>query len=278
MQRSRALTSRDYWDRTHDPSRPAAADQRKPWWRVPLRRWLGRGFRSHADLVRTHVLERHLPRQGRIIEIGCAPGRVLLTFRKRFGLEPFGVEYSPVGHQATLAEFERQRVDSSGILLDDFTDPEFRRRHGERFDVVFSDGLIEHFTNPAAAVAHHVELLKPGGQLVVGIPNLRGALYHPVLSLTCRDVLAAHNLDVMRLPAFRMLFAHQPLDAHYCDYLGTVSLPFMIRPRPRTPVLDYAQAVLDVLLTHALRHRDLHNRFTSPYLLYVGTRHGPSKS
>lgn len=225
------------------------------------------------------MLERHLPRQvGRIIEIGCAPGRALLTFRRRFGLEPFGVEYSPVGHRATLAEFERQRVDSSGILLGDFTDPEFRRRHRERFDVVFSDGLVEHFTNPAAAVEHHVELLKPGGRLVIGIPNLRGAIYHPVLSLTCPDILAVHNLDVMRLPEFRMLFANQPLDAHYCDYLGTVSLPLMIRSRPTSSVLDYAQAVLDVLLTHVLQHRDLHNRFTSPYLLYVGTRHGPSKA
>lgn len=262
------------------PSRSDAAGvRRKPWWRMPLRRWLCRGFRSHADLVQTHVLERHLPRRGRIIEIGCAPGRVLLTFRRRFGLEPFGVEYSPAGHRATLAEFERQRVDSSGIRLGDFTDPEFRRRYRERFDVVFSNGLIEHFTNPAAVVGHHVELLKPGGQLVIAIPNVvSGSIYHPVLSLTCPDILALHNLDIMRLPEFRRLFANQPLDVHYCDYVGTVNLPLIIRPRPLHRALDYAQAVLDVMLAHVLRHRDLHNRFTSPYLLYVGTRHGPSKS
>ena len=278
MTKPDSLTSRGYWDGLHHMHQPS---RRKPWWHIPVRRWLYRGFYSHADLVRTYVLEKYLPRQGKLMEIGCAPGRVLLAFRSRFGLEPFGVEYSDSGYRATVAEFEQQHVDSRGIIRGDFTDPEFRSRYREHFDVVFSNGLIEHFVNPTDVVGYHVELLKPGGQLVIVIPNLCGLLYHPVLSLTCPDILAIHNLSIMRLSKFHTLFANQPLDVHYCNYLGTVSLPLMIRPQPQSRVLKtffvVAQAVFDILLVNILRHRDLHNQFTSPYLLYIGTKHGGSK-
>ena len=277
MTESDSLTSRDYWEGVHHMHQPRSC---KPWWHIPVRRWLYRGFHSHADCVRTRVLEKYLPRQGRLVEIGCAPGRALLMFRTRFGLEPFGVEYSDSGYRATVAEFERQRVDSRGVIRGDFTDPKFRSRYREHFDVVFSNGLIEHFVNPAAIVGYHVELLKPGGHLVVVIPNLRGLLYHPVLSLTCPDILAIHNLSIMRLSEFHTLFTNQPLDVYYCDYVGTVSLPLMVRPQPNRILKTFfvvAQAVFDILFVNILRHRDLHNRFTSPYLLYIGIKRGGSR-
>ena len=42
------------------------------------------------------------------------------------------------------------------------------------FDVVMSRGFIEHFDEPSSVVDRHLDLLKPGGLLVVSIPNLRG--------------------------------------------------------------------------------------------------------
>jgi 2-polyprenyl-3-methyl-5-hydroxy-6-metoxy-1,4-benzoquinol methylase len=35
-------------------------------------------------------------------------------------------------------------------------------------------GLIEHFTDTESVISAHVNLLKPGGILIVSIPNLRG--------------------------------------------------------------------------------------------------------
>jgi SAM-dependent methyltransferase len=39
------------------------------------------------------------------------------------------------------------------------------------FDLVFSQGLIEHFADPLPVVAPQVELLKPGGCLVINVPQ-----------------------------------------------------------------------------------------------------------
>jgi 2-polyprenyl-3-methyl-5-hydroxy-6-metoxy-1,4-benzoquinol methylase len=46
----------------------------------------------------------------------------------------------------------------------------------EAFDVVLSGGFIEHFTDVAAIVQKHLQLLKPGGRLVVMIPNLKASI------------------------------------------------------------------------------------------------------
>lgn len=39
------------------------------------------------------------------------------------------------------------------------------------FDIVFSQGLIEHFTNPAQAIAEQTRVLRPGGILCVDVPQ-----------------------------------------------------------------------------------------------------------
>ena len=264
------LTDRAWWDRWHRAARPATDSRRRR-----FRLWLNRGFDSHEHLVRMGILARYLPRGGRAMELGCAPGRTLLDLCARFGLEPFGIDSSDAGYQATLNEFQRQGVEPRGIIHGDFADPVFRQRYRESFDVVFSGGLIEHFTDPAVVVAYHLELLKPGGRLVVSVPNLRAALYHPVASLTMPDVLAAHNLDIMRLPPFRALFADQPLQTDFCDYIGSLNVTFMFRPG-NYPV-SRLQMGIDALLIRVAGHRQLRNRHTSPHLLYVGTSRGTSQ-
>jgi SAM-dependent methyltransferase len=42
---------------------------------------------------------------------------------------------------------------------------------GESFDLVFSQGLIEHFPNPRAILEAHARLVKPGGWLVINVPQ-----------------------------------------------------------------------------------------------------------
>ena len=270
MESDSTLTDRAYWDRVHRGRR-----RRPDSWRRRFRLWLNRGYDSHEHLVLTHILGKYLSGTRRAIELGCAPGRNLLGLCTRFGLEPFGVEYSEPGYRATLNEFNLQGVDPKGVIHGDFSDPALLRRYREHFDVVFSRGLIEHFTDPDTVVGYHVELLKPGGQLIVSIPNLRAAAYYPIASRLFPDVLAAHNLNIMRLPAFEALFANQPLNPHYCDYLGSFNLGFMFGSG--SYLISRLQAGLDALMINTARHYQLRSRHISPHLLFVGTKFGTSK-
>ena len=42
------------------------------------------------------------------------------------------------------------------------------------YDVVYSLGLIEHFVDRVSIVERHVRLARPGGLLILGVPNFRG--------------------------------------------------------------------------------------------------------
>ncbi len=48
----------------------------------------------------------------------------------------------------------------------------------EQYDIVVSFGFLEHFPNWKDMLAKHIELVKPGGYLVVSVPNLRNFQYH----------------------------------------------------------------------------------------------------
>ena len=269
------LASIEYWEYVN---RTRSTISPMPTWRSRVRYRLTRRVHSHLNLVRTHIQDQYLPRQGKIVEIGCAPGWTLLEISTRYGLEPFGIEYTESGYRATVDNFNSRNVDPSGVIFGDLTDPEFRHRYQKHFDVVFSNGLIEHFANPIDIVDHHIELLKPGGQLVVSIPNLRPFLYRSMMSITAPDILAAHNLDIMELSKFRTLFPDYRLCTHYCNYAGTFELPFVFHPQNHIArkILSIVRTMFDILLINILKHRSLSSSFTSPCLLYIGTKRDDS--
>ncbi len=269
--RSDSLTNPDYWSDWHR-TRVSTPTARLARLRRLLRRFK-RGYDGHAMLAYWRLVEAHLPDEGAIVELGCAPGRALLDLCGRTGLRPFGVDYSEDGYRETLEHFKRRGGDPSGIMHADFTDPEFRRLNANRFDVVWSAGVIEHFRNPRDIIGHHVELLRPGGTLVVSIPNLRGIM-HPCLAAFDPETLTVHNLDIMRQPAFESLFAGQGLHAKYCGHVGMLQLTLAVPERCRRlgTIARAMQAVFDTVAINVAGHRDLANRFTSPHLLYIGAR------
>ena len=272
MPRSKStLATRDYWSSWHRNARINAgrAVSHSP----GLLRRLKRGYESHAKLVYWRLIDAHLPDEGAVVELGCGPGRALFDLCRRTGLKAFGVEYSESGYRRTVDNFIRRGGDPGGIMHADFTDPAFRRRHANGFDVVWSAGVIEHFANPRDIVGHHVELLKPGGTLVISIPNFRGIMY-PCYATLDPETLAIHNLDIMRRPAFESLFSGYRLDTKYCGYVGMLRLTLAVPERCRrlTAIVRPMQSLIDALLINGARHRDLPNRFTSPYLLYIGKK------
>ncbi len=123
-----------------------------------------------------------------ILEIGCYPGRFLVYFAKRFGYRPSGVDFL-----ADTGEIQ-QRLRDSGVEPGDIVKADFFAFSPARtWDVVSSFGFVEHFDDLEDVVRRHVELTRPGGHVVIGVPNL-----HTVAAqLLMRDVLAAHNMATM---------------------------------------------------------------------------------
>lgn len=271
IHRGESLAPKEYWESINQQYRFTSHK-----WHRRVRYRLNRGYYSHWRLVLDHLLGQYLPQQGKIIEIGVAPGITLSEISKRFGLEPFGLEYSDSGFRATVDELKKRNIDVFGIMKGDIADPEFRHRYYESFSIVYSSGFIEHFTNPIDIVGYHVELLKPGGILVVSIPNLRSPFYKSILSMTSSNVLSIHNLDIMKISTFYSLFSEFPLYHHYCNYIGVFDLRLMFPPLNHisNKIISSIQGISDVLFIHILKHRNLYSSFFSPHILYIGTKFG----
>jgi 2-polyprenyl-3-methyl-5-hydroxy-6-metoxy-1,4-benzoquinol methylase len=157
-----------YWDRSWQTG------ALPPRWDVGargVRFHVRRAFLSH--LART--FERHglIGSDKSVIEVGCARSVILPQLAKVLKMRVAGLDYSPNGCEQARAILSREGVLGDIYCCDFFSIPEDL---AERFDVIVSFGLIEHFTDTTAAVRALSRLLKPGGMMFTSVPNLCGAI------------------------------------------------------------------------------------------------------
>lgn len=150
----------------------------------------------------------------RFIELGCSPGDYSALICSQIKFIPYGIDFS---QQAYLYKEAMARIgqNNATLIISDIRD--FKSE--DKFDVVTSFGLIEHFKDPTEMMFHHHRLAKTGGLIIMTIPNFRYIqwLYHFLFD---RKDLAVHNIDIMNLNMFRDFsekFKHNVL---YLGYVG----------------------------------------------------------
>ena len=115
---------------------------------------------SHfADLM-TARLRHFSATDVRFLDVGCSTGRVL-KLAQTMGFNSIGLDFSKwaADHCAQLGVETRQ-----GSLLGQW-------ESGAVFDVIHSSHTIEHVPDPVAYLREMYRLLKPGGQLMIAMPN-----------------------------------------------------------------------------------------------------------
>lgn len=164
--------------------------------------------------------------QGEVLEVGCAPGKWLAFMATEFKLQPNGIEYSDAGMSATLRNFQMLDLAFGRIQTGDF----FQIKPDRQFDVVMSFGFIEHFSNVNNVVNLHTQWLKPGGTLILGVPNFRGINYF-LQKLLNATILDKHNLEIMSPEFFYQLAELHQLKTVAVRYIGSFepSLPIPLQ-------------------------------------------------
>lgn len=172
-----ALTTAAFWDGGYHTSDVS----------VPLK---SGDFRRLPELRVAEAIERlGLPGR-RVIEIG-AGGSALLTYLARrhgSGASFTGLDYAPEGCRR-LRERARQEGAVVAVVEQDLFTPDPAMLG--QFDLAFSIGVVEHFTNLAEVLGAMRQFLAPGGLLFTLVPNVRG-LPGALMRRYNREVHALH--------------------------------------------------------------------------------------
>jgi 2-polyprenyl-3-methyl-5-hydroxy-6-metoxy-1,4-benzoquinol methylase len=114
-----------------------------------------------------------LPKNLRVLDVGCGSGVHGAELRRIHAHHVTGVDRS-------VPSIQRARNRMSAAYVADVTCPEDYPFAGG-FDVVLFSDLLEHMLDPDAVLAAHVKLLKPGGRILISLPNV--AIWNVRLSL-----------------------------------------------------------------------------------------------
>ncbi|MEM7393795.1 MAG: class I SAM-dependent methyltransferase, partial [Verrucomicrobiota bacterium] len=153
----KALASKTYWSKTWKefPAGQLPFSPTKP------------GFRDFHRLFQ-RVLEEEDAES--LLEIGCYPGRFLWYFNQTFKLKVSGLEYIDWACQKSETLLRENGIEAELIHGDLFE----ADMGGRTWDIVASFGFIEHFTDLDPVLRKHLDLLKPGGLLLLTFPNHTG--------------------------------------------------------------------------------------------------------
>ena len=144
-----------------------------------------------------------------LIEIGCARSQWLPYFALNFGLAVTGLDYSPTGCDQERQILARAGVSGDVICANLFEPPE---QMLGRFDMLWTNGVLEHFDDTAAALRAFTAFLKTGGLMITLIPNMRGlvgtvqrilgpstyAIHVPLTRDELRNAHTAAGLQIVR--------------------------------------------------------------------------------
>jgi SAM-dependent methyltransferase len=163
--------------------------------------------------IRAKRIKKYV-KSGKILDIGCGRGIFLNEMRKK-GYETYGTEISEIGAKY-VKEVLKLNVFIGPIEEIKFPD--------NSFDIITIYHVLEHLPNPSRTLKEIQRILKPGGLLVVSVPNIQSLqskifktywfhldiprhYFHFNLQ-SLKKILPSEKLDVLKIKRFS--FEHGP--------------------------------------------------------------------
>lgn len=159
---------------------------------------------------------KHLPEGSQLLEIGCGNGFFLKRLKSQLGLNPLGIELNTEAANAA----REQGLDVLEMRLSDLA-----ARQATPFDAVCAFQVLEHVPAPLTFLQEALALLKPGGLLLLAVPNqdsfiknISGHLLNmPPHHMTQWTPETFRHLDTI-LPIRLQSCIQEPLSAHQVDW------------------------------------------------------------
>jgi SAM-dependent methyltransferase len=218
------------------------------------------------------LISKYVPKfkntEAKICEIGSGDGQLLKKFAQFLGCQPFGVEYS----KEAAKQAKKNGVET--IVTDAF-DKNFLKKYQNYFDVVFSYGFIEHITPPERAVQIHLQLLKPGGYVIIQIPRFRG-FNMLKLKILRPDFISLHNIEIMDEGMLEKICKSSQVKKLFCKNYGTFKLRFPMEKKNMKfyllQIICLNEYLLNPLFRIIFKDRGFETYFFSPAVMFIGRK------
>ena len=121
--------------------------------------WLYQTVRKHTIKTKTKLLKK-VTSGGKHLDIGCGTGEFLNSCKKH-GFKTEGIEPSKIAREKAINNYNLSVKESTDLSL----------YKGSSFDSISMWHVLEHISDLNENISHLHRILKPGGKLIVAVPN-----------------------------------------------------------------------------------------------------------
>jgi SAM-dependent methyltransferase len=188
-------------------------------------------LQGHWNQMLWRAFAPFIPGGAKTLEIGCGTGKITAQAAKYRSSQAVGIDVLPqsIEYARSLADYLEVTADfflGSGFLIP-FS--------AESFDVVLSEGVIEHFSRAESdrMVAEHARVCRPGGHVIISVPNLLNLplTYHKLRAGKHYHAYPERSYTIWGLA--RLLRRHGLRPIAYSGFAPTIGLEWFIHKRLR---------------------------------------------
>lgn len=114
----------------------------------------------------TGLILSKIKKGSKVLEFGCAEGRMTRYMKEELGCSVYICEYNPEAFE------KAKEYAADGICTDIMKYEWYDKFAGMSFDYILFADVLEHLADPGAVLKRAGEMLSPGGTIIASLPNV----------------------------------------------------------------------------------------------------------
>ena len=213
-----------------------------------------------------------------LIEVGSGNSAWLPFLAEEYNLEVSGLDYSEIGCKICEENLRLLGIKFNKIICEDV----FKWDSDEKFDIIISFGVIEHFENPKEILKIIHNHLNGNGLIITVVPNLTGFI-GKLTRIFLPDVYRIHKIiskDYLRQLHYST--GYECLKNDYTGFVYPMIIPWSVKTTGvffkkdscRRKVTMKILELKNVFITRLLRAAKIRfsSQYFSPFVIYVGKK------
>lgn len=178
-------------------------------------------------------IDQHMSNGLKVLDVGCGTGLIANLFARRYPGSHFtGVDF------ADSVDYAQQFAQLNPIKNTQFVKQNFLDFDSDcTYDLVICQGVLHHIPQASIAITKLKDLVAPGGKLILGIYHPWGKIIKQWFRINYKNhtlyLDQEHNPYETAWTKSQICSMSAPLTLmdHYPNWLGTVSLPALLKSR-----------------------------------------------